>query len=462
MAIELLNALGAGSGLDSKGIVEALVNAERAPQEGRLTGKIRQSEASISAYGQVTSALEGVRAAFQALNDANDLAQVTVRNSSSAFSLVAGAGAEPGQFDLAVSQLAAGEERASSGFSDAGASLNGGASLDLTVTIGVSNPVTTTLTPSADTPAALVEALNSAGLGLSARIVDTGVGATPLRIVVAGQSGAEQAFTISASAGSLDFSTQNRAASDANFTLNNLTYARSTNEIQDLLPGVTLSLQQTTASQGFSLERTTEGTERALRALVDAYNAAEATLSDLTDPDSASENGGVLLGDSIISYARRTLGQLVGRESSTPSGGRSRLLDFGLERNRQGRLEIDEVVFSQRVRSDFSDLRTLLTADTNNQSLLSTQPAGLAGDALKDLDALLSTRGPLRGAVTRMEGQIEDQELALLALEDRMARVYDRYLAQFTAMEQLVEEMNTLSDSLTSTFETLPFSPKKN
>ncbi|MGB0406636.1 MAG: hypothetical protein ACPGC1_05060, partial [Pseudomonadales bacterium] len=73
----------------------------------------------------------------------------------------------------------------------------------------------------------------------------------------------------------------------------------------------------------------------------------------------------------------------------------------------------------------------------------------------------LATRGPLRGAVARMEGQIEDQELALLALEDRMDRIYDRYLAQFTAMEQLVEEMNTLSVSLTSTFETLPFSPKK-
>ena len=52
-------------------------------------------------------------------------------------------------------------------------------------------------------------------------------------------------------------------------------------------------------------------------------------------------------------------------------------------------------------------------------------------------------------------------ELALLALEERMDRIYDRYLAQFTAMEQLVEEMNTLSKGLTSTFDTLPFSPKK-
>lgn len=459
MAIELLNALGAGSGLDSKAIVDALVAAERAPQESRITKKITESEASISAYGQVTSVLEGVRSAFEALNDVNDLSEVSVSNSSSAFSVSAGAGAQPGQYDLTVSQLAAGEERASSGFADASASVNSGNALTLTVVTGVSSPTTTTVTPTSDTPEAMVAALNNAGLGLSARIVDTGVGATPKRIVVTGAAGAEQAFTITASAGSLDFTTQNRAASDAAFTLNNLSFSRASNEVQDVLPGVTLSLESVAANQRFSLERTTAGTEAALRDLVDAYNVAETTLNELTDPDSAE--GGVLLGDSIISYARRTLSTMVGRESSSPTGGKSRLLDFGIERNRQGLLEIDEVVFSQRVRSDFADLSTLLTAGTNNQSLLSADPAGLAGDALKDLDALLATRGPLRGAVARMEGQIEDQELALLALEDRMDRIYDRYLAQFTAMEQLVEEMNTLSDSLTSTFDTLPFSPKK-
>ena len=459
MAIELLNALGAGSGLDSKAIVDALVAAERAPQESRITGKITESEASISAYGQVTSVLEGVRSAFEALNDANDLSEVSVSNSSTAVSVSAGAGAEPGQYDLTVSQLAAGEERASSGFADASASVNSGSALTLTIVMGVSSPTTTTVTPTADTPDAMVAALNNAGLGLSARIVDTGVGATPKRIVVTGAAGAEQAFTITASAGSLDFTTQTRAASDATFTLNNLTFSRASNEVQDVLPGVTLSLRSVAAGQSFSLERTTSGTELKLRNLVDAYNLAEATLSDLTDPDSAE--GGVLLGDSIISYARRTLSNLVGRESSTPAGGKSRLLDLGIERNRQGRLEIDEVVFSQSLRADFTHLSTLLTAGTNNQSLLSADAAGLAGDALKDLDALLSTRGPLRGAVSRMEGQIEDQELALLALEDRMDRIYDRYLSQFTAMEQLVEEMNTLSDSLTSTFDTLPFSPKK-
>ena len=225
MAIELLNALGAGSGLDSKAIVDALVAAERAPQESRITKKITESEASISAYGQVTSVLEGVRSAFEALNDVNDLSEVSVANSSSAFAVSAGAGAEPGQYDLTVSQLAAGEERASSGFADASASVNGGNAPILTVVTGVSSPTTTTVTPTADTPEAMVTALNNAGLGLSARIVDTGVGATPKRIVVTGAAGAEQGIYDYRKRGQPGFRPQNRAASDAAFTLNNLSFS---------------------------------------------------------------------------------------------------------------------------------------------------------------------------------------------------------------------------------------------
>ena len=63
----------------------------------------------------------------------------------------AGAGAEPGQYDLTVSQLAAGEERLL-GFADASASVNSGNALTLTVVTGVSSPTTTTVTPTSDTP----------------------------------------------------------------------------------------------------------------------------------------------------------------------------------------------------------------------------------------------------------------------------------------------------------------------
>jgi len=461
MAIELLSALGAGSGLDTKAIVDALVEAKRAPQAEQINSRISSTEATISAYGQVSAALEGVRSAFQNLNDADDLSAVVLRNSSTAVSVDAGAGAEAGQYAMSITRLAGAESRSSTGFSDASAALSGGAGLTLTITQGSASPQTQTLTVATDTPAGIVAAINEADLGLSARIVDTGAASAGLRIVVSGASGAEGAFTIATGVAGFDFASQDSAALDASFVLNGLTYQRSTNEVSDVLPGVTLSLQAVASDQSFSLDSTSIVAETALRELVAAYNAAESILSNLVDPDGAGDDAGVLQGDSVIGMVQRSLRSMVSDESNTPSGAYSRLLDFGIETDRTGQLVIDEAVFSQRVRAGLGDLSTLLTAGTNNQSLFSSDPAGLAGEALKSLDELLKSRGPLLGATSRLQERIADQEEALLDLEDRMTRVYDRYLSQFIAMETLIEQMNGLSDSLTSTFDTLPFSPNK-
>ena len=463
MAIELLGALGAGSGLDTKAIVDALVEAERAPQAQQITQRIETSEATVSAYGQVSAALEGVRSAFNNLNDVDDLTALTIRNSSSAVAVEAGAGAQGGQYALSISRLATSETHSSSAFADATASLNGGTDLDLTITLGAGGARSETLTGVPDTPAGIVSAINEAGLGLQARIVDTGAASNPLRIVVSGALGEEGTFEIEpiANSGNFNFALAGPPAADASFVLNGLTYQRPTNDVTDVLPGVTLTLQQVASDQSFSLEETSLVAEAALRDLVDAYNLAQATLANLTDPDGAGESAGVLQGDSVIGLVQRSLRELVTGASNTPSGDFNRLLDFGIQSDRNGQLVIDEGVFAQRVRSEFSALTTLLTADTNRQSLFSADPAGLAGEALKSLDEMLKARGPLLGATSRLQDRIGEQEDALLDLEDRMAKVYDRYLAQFTAMETLIEQMNGLSDSLTSTFDTLPFSPNK-
>jgi len=57
MAVDYLGALGAGSGIDSKNLVESLVAAERQPAETRINNKIESSERQISAYGTVMSSL---------------------------------------------------------------------------------------------------------------------------------------------------------------------------------------------------------------------------------------------------------------------------------------------------------------------------------------------------------------------------------------------------------------------
>jgi hypothetical protein len=50
--MDYVQALGAGAGFDTKKIVEALVNAEKVPQESRINSKIAESEAKITGLGK--------------------------------------------------------------------------------------------------------------------------------------------------------------------------------------------------------------------------------------------------------------------------------------------------------------------------------------------------------------------------------------------------------------------------
>ena len=60
MATNPLTAFGAGSGLDSRAIVDGIVAAERTAREAPLTRRIETLQARISALGQLRAALNGI------------------------------------------------------------------------------------------------------------------------------------------------------------------------------------------------------------------------------------------------------------------------------------------------------------------------------------------------------------------------------------------------------------------
>ena len=78
---DYINALGAGASFDTKKIVEALVNAERAPQKSRIEKSIANSEATISGLGKAVSVMNVLSAAAERLNDASDFKTYGVSNS---------------------------------------------------------------------------------------------------------------------------------------------------------------------------------------------------------------------------------------------------------------------------------------------------------------------------------------------------------------------------------------------
>jgi len=108
MATDYLQALGVGAGFDTKAIVTALVDAEKAPKQSAIDRRTKDVDASVSGMAQLKSSLTTLQTAFQSVDDKRDFNFSTLANSaptilSAQFDTDT---ALPGTYKVSVSQLA--------------------------------------------------------------------------------------------------------------------------------------------------------------------------------------------------------------------------------------------------------------------------------------------------------------------------------------------------------------------
>jgi len=460
MATNLISALGAGSGIDVKALAESLVEAERAPRKEIIDSKIAKSESKISGYGAITFALTTLKTAFEKLNDASDFNAVTTSNSQPGiFGVSTDSNAKAGRLSVEVTQLANAQTTTSnSSFAASNSTLNSGAAFGLY--LSTNGGPETQINVNTTTPDGIVAAINGANLGVSAELIQTNT--DEFKIVVTGQVGANQAFNLRSDDGNgnpvanVSFSTNLQTASDAIFKVNGLNVTRSTNTIRDVVDGVTFELYDTNTGNPATvgLVQNTSSIKSSIQELVSAYNDFEKTMSILVDRKSEVEQyGGALAGDSLVSSIRNKIRSLISDNSSTPGDEVKAARHVGISFDRFGKMTLDEAKLDSTLSSNFADVVTMFSADTNNKSLFSPTGAGLAGDSVREIDEMLRFSGLLVEQTGNVTAQIEDYKEDLQKLEDRMQKLMSRYVEQFSVMESVVGNSKSMRTSLTSSFE---------
>ena len=108
MAVDYLNAMGVGAGFDTKALVTAIVDAEKASKQATIDRKTKDVEASVSGMAQLKSSLTTLQAAFQAVDDKRDFNFSTFSNSAPTQlnAQFDSSTSEPGTYKVTVSQLA--------------------------------------------------------------------------------------------------------------------------------------------------------------------------------------------------------------------------------------------------------------------------------------------------------------------------------------------------------------------
>jgi flagellar hook-associated protein 2 len=258
-------------------------------------------------------------------------------------------------------------------------------------------------------------------------------------------------------------------AQDAQLSVNGLAITSATNQLTDVIAGVTLDLYAPTTHgtpARLDLNRQTSTIKDNIKAVVESYNQFDESLKVLADKDSKVEEfGGALAGDSIIAMVRTQVRAMFAKDGKAYPGDDSTqsplnpdvyaARHIGLSFDRTGKLTLDEAKLDSALSKNFDQVVTLLTANKNDQSLYSPAPGGLAGDAVKSIDKMLRSTGIIDGQTRSATKKIEQYKKDLTQLEARMSTLLARYTEQFTVMESIVGESTSTRAGLTNSFKGL-------
>jgi flagellar hook-associated protein 2 len=386
---------GIGSGLDVNTIVAKLMTAEQGPLNN-VTKQKTAYQTQISAYGTLKSSLSAFQTAVSTLSKVSQFtAQSVTSGDSSVYTATADGTATLGNYAVEVSQLAQQQKLVLPGFSATSATIGTGT---LSISFGTYDSVGNTFTqnsakatksitidPSNNTLAGIRDAINNAGAGVTATIVNDGTTngnrlvitstdsgtANSIKITTSDADGnnldnsglSQLAYDPTAAAGAGKNMSELQAAKDAILNIDGITVTKSSNTITDAISGVTLNLLKTNSGSTANLgvTRNVSAIETSVNAFVKAYNDLNTTVRKLTSYDDASKTGGPLLGDgtinSIVSQVRNIITGTIGS-----SGTLTTLSSIGVAFQRDGTLAVDSTKLEAGINDHFSDIAALFTA----------------------------------------------------------------------------------------------------
>lgn len=364
MAVDYISTLNAGSGLNTTQIIDALVDAERAPRVSIIEQEITENQVSVSAYGQIMSSLTSLQTSMDALSGENGIA---LASSSTAITATANDKSviESGSYDIEVQSLATFQTLVFDKFDSRDTSIGSGSlQIDFgtwdesssTFTTDDTRTVNITIPSDASSLDDIADAINAASAGLSATVIDAGD--DTFTLAIKGETGAENSFLITPTEASgdaglaqLNFSdytvdSLSQTASNAEFTVDGANVIRSSNIITDLIDGVTLELNTTTSSAAtISATEDNDSAFALLSSFVESMNSSSVLLNQLTANGASDGEPGPLFGDNSIQLVKTRLRDFTTTDMVAPDGETFYLANFGLQTNRDGSVELDRTKF---------------------------------------------------------------------------------------------------------------------
>ncbi|GAB6063301.1 flagellar filament capping protein FliD [Deferrisoma palaeochoriense] len=348
---------GLATGINTTETVDKLIEVESRPKILKEAEKARL-ENQLTAWQEVNSKLLDLRTQAQEIWKSSTWATLTATSSNeSILTATASADAQAGTYTVEVTQLARAHQISTGGYASDLDTVGTGT---LTVTVGAKS-AEITVDASNNTLRGLADAINQADVGATASVIYDG---SQYRLLVTSdETGTANTVSLAASGFTLTTSTV-QDAQDAQIRFGSgagaITITSSSNQIDDVIPGVTLNLVN--ASPGtqvtVSMSRDTSDVEEKIQAFMDAYNTAMGFIGEQFDFDPQKNQGGILMGDRTLLTIQTRIQSIVSSPVAT-GGDFTSLRSVGLELDDDGLLSFDASKFQEAVAQDPDAVKNL-------------------------------------------------------------------------------------------------------
>lgn len=345
-----INSLGLGSGVLTSDLIDKLRKNEESAIITPIDRKIASSKLKQTSFDLLNSLMKTFQASVSKLSSDTLFLNRSVTGNTDAVNVTAVAGSDLQSFSISDIVTAKSDVYHSATQTSKTDPLDptGG---QLTLAIGTNSfAIDYTSTTSLQDLATAIN--DKAGTNVTASVLQVGTNKYEL-MIKSDSVGANQKITLSDSGallGTLGM-INNQIAADASFKYNNVVITRPTNEVTDLINGVTISLKQDqTAGTQTAINITQDKTEVSseMSLLVQNYNTLVTNIRDMTAYDKAAGKIGVFNGDNFIKSISRDINRII---TSVDASGKS-LMDYGISLDRYGTMSLDTTVFESKMASD--------------------------------------------------------------------------------------------------------------
>ena len=426
-----------------EGIVQQLVQLE-SQKKVQYQTDLRDQNKINTELGKVSSKISALENMIKEYSLSTNNTFTPVKSSSSDDTVVEITSAanldDPDQFSLTIDRLATRDNLLSASYTSAGTNLDSNGSVDITVD-GTTHTIS--ITPTAgDSNSTVLNSLKTAiesafGETLQVNVFD--LDSTNLQLSVrSSETGEAKRVQIANTSGSLatvfDNATRPVATNqlDAAFTMNGVSFQRSSNTVNDTISGLTFELKKTSASAvTLEIERDTDKARSNFDDFVKAYNDLNTDIRNKTFINGETGARGPLRELRSIRDLSSQLRQLVIGDAT--SGTITNLSELGISFDNSGKMTVEDSDKLDTVLANTpSDLNTFFSTSSSPIQSIYTHLQGYTST-----DGIIDTlEDGVSDKIDLLNKNIEKEEKYLADYEEKQRDI-------FTQLELMLEQGNS-------------------